>query len=160
MLSPFNETSISTPPSQPHSPSHSRESFSYQYRDHQQTPRRSRTSPFDVSPAPGLIRDGEEGYASLPTSPLDLTFPGVVHQAQHTPSGLPTPEPVSSLCGAFNEVPYPTSFDVNGLSGVAYGAHAQTDGLHSPTGHFGVVSNPLSRVLIALLNYFCDPKGY
>ena len=148
MLDNLNSATLSTPP--PHSPPTQRSaynSYPQSSRIHEQ-PRRFRQSTYDISPAPGLIRDGEEGYtSSLPASPLDLSFGAV--QAQ--PAVLP---PLDSLCGAaFGDVAaaatasaYPAAFDVTGISGVGYAGG-------SPTNHYSVnvVSIPDSVVTIRFI---------
>ena len=144
MLDNLNNATLSTPP--PHSPPTHRGAYhpySQSGRIHDSS---RRLRPYDISPAPGLIRDGEEGYtSSLPTSPLDLSFAPIQTQP---PSGLGAAD---GLCGAsFGDVAastYSAPFDVVGYAG----------GVHSPTNQYtvGVVStrlrslNRMSSMLIA-----------
>ncbi|KZT65415.1 hypothetical protein DAEQUDRAFT_528164 [Daedalea quercina L-15889] len=89
------------------------------------------------SPAtPGLIHRHEEGYASLPPSPLDLTFPAGVQQQPSAVTTLPSlaslqtvPPIASGMCGGAGYASYghpavydgsmPYSFDpVTAFSGL------------------------------------------
>ncbi|KAI0684468.1 hypothetical protein BC835DRAFT_1422277 [Cytidiella melzeri] len=115
MLNTFNEAVLSTPP--PHSPSmqvgvyntytHTQHTWSHGQRC------RLRPSPYDIPPAPGLIRDSDKGYTdSLPTSPLDLTF-GNVHAQSVGMSAA------DNICGAsFGHV---ATAAANGFSAPAHG---------------------------------------
>ncbi len=158
MLDNFNSATLSTPP--PHSPPTQRGAYNgypQTSRIHEQ-PRRLRPATYEISPAPGLIRDGEEGYASsLPTSPLDLSF-GTV---QAHPTVLPPPD---VLCGtSFGDVAaaaasaYSTAFDVSGMSNVGYAS----GGVHSPANPYSVsvVSNRTSIMLFGstYANYLSRP---
>ncbi|KAH9915512.1 uncharacterized protein B0H18DRAFT_959316 [Fomitopsis serialis] len=73
------------------------------------------------SPAtPGLIHRHEEGYASLPPSPLDLTFPAGVQAAQTTlPSlaSLQTVPPIGGgMCGGAGYAGYGQAAVYDGMS--------------------------------------------
>jgi hypothetical protein len=136
MLNNFNEDILSTsPPTETSTLPRGRyDSYPQSSTRGAELSRRSRLLPYEIPPAPGLIRDGEEGYtSSLPPSPLDMTFTNVHTAAQSTAISA-----ADSMCGAsFGDVTaaYPNTFDVCGMSGVGY-----SGSMHSPTSHFGVVS--------------------
>ncbi|KAI0090589.1 hypothetical protein BDY19DRAFT_904892 [Irpex rosettiformis] len=133
MLDNLTHATLSTPP--PHSPPTQRGAYATYSQTSRIHDHSRRLRPYDISPAPGLIRDGEEGYASsLPTSPLDLTFAPLQTQPS---AGLGASD---SLCGtSFGGVAgasgYSAGFDiaVSGMSGVGY-----TGSVHSPTNHYSV----------------------
>ena len=74
---------------------------------------------FEMSP-PGLIRDGEEGYQSLPQSPLDAAFPGSVGRDAALGAGA---DPLDTICRSYVDAEYAGAgacqFDSSGLAGAA-----------------------------------------
>ena len=95
---------------------------------------------FDMSP-PGLIRDGEEGYQSLPQSPLDAAFPGAVGlDAAALGAGA---DPLDAICRSYVDAEYAGAgaaacqFDNSGLTAAAAPAYAHglPDALASANSH-------------------------
>ena len=68
---------------------------------------------------PGLIRD-EEGYQSLPQSPLDAAFPSSVGLDAALGAGA---DPLDTICRSYVDVEYAGAgacqFDSSGLAGAA-----------------------------------------
>jgi hypothetical protein len=101
---------------------------------------------FDMTP-PGLIRDGEEGYASQPQSPLDAVFPGGVGLEAALSAGA---DPLSGMCKSYGDVDFTGSaacqFDNVGVpsSFTSTGTYVPrlSDSLAHP-GHQPYVSVPL-----------------
>ena len=84
---------------------------------------------------PGLIRD-EEGYQSLPQSPLDAAFPGAVGLDAALGAGA---DPLDTICRSYVDVEYaagagPCQFDSSGLAGAAAAATAYGHGLPDALG--------------------------
>ena len=88
---------------------------------------------FDMSP-PGLIRDGEEGYQSLPQSPLDAVFPNSMALGATMSTGA---DPLAGMAKSYVDMDYTGQFDssaapaVLGAASAGYGhglAHASHQG--------------------------------
>ena len=97
---------------------------SHHYPRYQLHPSPSQGS-FDMTP-PGLIRDGEEGYASLPQSPLDAVFPGSVALGSALGAGA---GPLDGVCKNYVDVGFTGSaaacqFDGAGVPAPLAGAGA------------------------------------
>lgn len=93
---------------------------SQQYARYPMGPTSSQAS-FDMSP-PGLIRDGEEGYASQPQSPLDAVFPGALAMGAALGAGT---DPLGGMCKGYADV------DFTGSAGCHF------DGVGVPAGLAG-----------------------
>lgn len=90
---------------------------------------------------PDLIRDGEEGYASLPQSPLDFAFPPSIT------SGVMHPDPAAGLpqtiCRSYVDenqmLPAPTCFN-DGMNGMGLNVGASMlSGMSYVSSYFALV---------------------
>ena len=107
-------------------------------RQYQQGPAGHHSDPSSFELPPGLIHAGEDGYASLPQSPLDLSF--------GTSAGgiVPGADPVDSVCASYAgcNLEYsgatPAIYDpstttggaTTGLVGPGYGVNVAAAGVH------------------------------
>lgn len=110
-------------------------------------------APYDMSP-PGLIKDGEEGYASQPQSPLDMTFPMSISSTL----GARGADPLATICRSYVDAEYPgpcqydTTSVTSTMSPLAGGA-SYGHGLHVSDG----LSHPGQPPYVSLLSHLLHP---